>query len=68
MTGLTVAERYQRHKAGIQAGKRRVELYGAGLLPDLYERFNAMSDPHARLMEAELTKTIRRLGHNVHSA
>lgn len=68
MTGLSPEDRYQRHLAGVQAVRKRIKRHGLGLLPDLYERFNPMSDPDAREVERELGQALSSAGFAVHWA
>ena len=64
MTGLTPAERFDKHKAGVKAS-RFVRLYGRQLLPALYEPFNPMPYRGAAEMEVELAVALREEGYAV---
>src|SRR2546430_1983826 len=66
MTGLTPEERFERHKAGIQAGARWVREYGVRLLPELYEHLNPMFYEDAIEKEPELAAELRRRGWEVY--
>ena len=58
MTGLSPDERFDKHKAGIQAN-RFVREYGLRLRPDLFEVYNPMPYEGARDMEVELAIALR---------
>jgi hypothetical protein len=64
MTGLTPSERFLRHRSGVQAC-RFVRLYGEGLKPRLYRRFNPMTYVEAQAMERELARRLRNRGYAV---
>ncbi len=64
MTGLTPEERFQNHKSGLKAA-RVVQLYGLGLLPELYEVYNPMPFAAAVEMERELAEDLRAQGYTV---
>ncbi|MBN1893125.1 hypothetical protein JW906_01470 [bacterium] len=64
LTGMTPEERFERHKAGIQASYF-VKRYGLRLLPDLYGHLNPMPYDAARDMEEELAEDLRREGYGV---
>ena len=67
MTGLTPDVRFDKHMAGIQAG-RYVQAYGLRLLPALYEAYNPMPYEAAREMEVELAIALREQGYGVWQA
>ena len=67
MTGLTPAQRYAKHKAGIKAN-RFAQLYGLRLLPELYEYLNPMTYVGAQEMEVELAVGLREEGYGVWQA
>jgi hypothetical protein len=67
MTGLDPDQRFDRHKAGIQAN-RFVRDYGVRLRPDLYEVYNPMPYEAARDMEVELAIGLREAGYGVWQA
>jgi len=67
MTGLSPDVRFDKHKAGIQAG-RFVQRYGLRLLPQLYECYNPMPYEGARDMEVELAIALREQGYGVWQA
>ncbi len=67
MTGLSPDLRFDKHKAGIQAG-RYVQEYGLHLLPHLYEAYNPMPYEAAREMEVELAIGLREEGYGVWQA
>lgn len=64
MTGLTPAERFANHKAGIKAAAV-VKRYGIRLLPELYEHLNPMPFEAAVQMEVDLAEDLRRAGYTV---
>ncbi len=64
MTGLTPADRFRKHKAGVKAN-RFVQRYGVRLLPKLYEFYNPMPYNGARDMEVELAISLREAGFGV---
>jgi hypothetical protein len=64
MTGLTPAERFTNHKAGIK-GASVVKRYGLRLLPELYEHLNPMPYEAATQMEMDLAEDLRRSGYTV---
>jgi hypothetical protein len=67
MTGLTPDVRFDKHMAGIQAG-RYVQAYGLRLLPELYEAYNPMPYEAALEMEVELAIGLREQGYGVWQA
>jgi hypothetical protein len=67
MTGLDPDDRFDRHKAGIQAN-RFVFRYGERLMPELFEVYNPMPYEAAREMEVELAIALRQAGHGVWQA
>ena len=67
MTGLDPDQRFDRHKAGIQAN-RFVSEYGLRLLPALYAVYNPMPYDAARDMEVELAIGLREQGYGVWQA
>ena len=67
MTGLKPDVRFDKHMAGIQAG-RYVQAYGLRLLPELYEAYNPMPYEAAREMEVELAIALREQGYGVWQA
>jgi hypothetical protein len=67
MTGLDPDERFDKHKAGIQAN-RYVQEYGLHLLPEIYEAYNPMTYDAARDMEVELAIDLREGGYGVWQA
>ena len=67
MTGLDPDQRFDRHKAGIQAN-RFVSEYGLRLLPALYAVYNPMPYDAAREMEVELAIGLREAGYAVWQA
>ncbi len=64
MSGLTPAERFANHKAGIKAASV-VKRYGIRLLPELYEHLNPMPFDAAAQMEIDLAEDLRRAGYTV---
>ena len=64
MTGLTPADRFANHKAGIKAASV-VKRYGLRLLPALYEHLNPMPFEAAAQMERDLAEDLRRAGYTV---
>lgn len=64
MTGLTPAERFANHKAGIKAASV-VRRYGVRLMPELYEHLNPMPFDAATQMEIDLAEDLRRSGYTV---
>ena len=64
MTGLTTAERFANHKAGIKAASV-VKRYGLRLLPELFEHLNPMPFEAAAQMERDLAEDLRRAGYTV---
>lgn len=64
MTGLTPAERFANHKAGIKAASV-VKRYGVRLVPELYEHLNPMPFDAATQMEIDLAEDLRRAGYTV---
>ena len=64
MTGLTPAERFQNHKAGIKAA-RVVRKYGVRLVPRLYAHLNPMPYLAAQAMEVTLAESLRKRGYAV---
>jgi hypothetical protein len=64
MSGLTPAERFQNHKAGMKAA-RVVQRHGLRLLPELYEIYNPMPFEAAATMERELAEDLRAQGYTV---
>jgi hypothetical protein len=64
MSGLTPAERFTNHKAGIKAASV-VKRYGIRLLPELYEHLNPMPFAAAAQMEKDLAEDLRRAGYTV---
>ena len=64
MTGLTPAERFANHKAGIK-GASVVKRFGLRLLPELYEHLNPMPFDAAVQMEMDLAEDLRRAGYTV---
>ncbi len=67
MTGLSPDVRFDKHKAGLQAG-RYVRKYGLRLLPKLYDCYNPMPYEGARDMEVELAIALREQGYGVWQA
>jgi hypothetical protein len=67
MTGLDPDQRFDKHKAGIQAN-RFVLQYGLHLVPKLYEMYNPMPYEAAREMEVELAIGLREAGYGVWQA
>jgi len=66
MTGLSVEERFKRHKAGVKAGKKYVTKYGTKLLYELFEDLNPMAWEEAVLIERKISKKLQTLGYNVY--
>jgi hypothetical protein len=64
MTGLTPAERFANHLAGIK-GAFVVKRYGVRLLPELFEHLNPMPFDAAVVMERDLAEDLRRQGYTV---
>jgi predicted GIY-YIG superfamily endonuclease len=64
MTGLTPAQRFQNHKAGIKAS-RVVRKYGERLVPRLYAHLNPMPYVSAQAMEVTLADSLRKRGYVV---
>lgn len=67
MTGLSIDQRFDKHKAGIQAN-RFVQKYGLRLLPELYAVYNPMPYAGAADMEVELGIGLREAGYGVWQA
>lgn len=67
MTGLDPDQRFDKHKAGIQANRYVLE-YGLRLLPQLYAVYNPMPYQAAREMEVELAIGLREAGYGVWQA
>ena len=64
MTGLSPAERFANHKAGIKSAWV-VKRYGLRLLQDLYAHLNPMPFDAAVQMEMDLADDLRRAGYTV---
>lgn len=64
MTGLTPAERFANHKAGIKDAWV-VRRYGLRLLPELFEHLNPMPYEAAAQMEMDWAEDLRRAGYTV---
>jgi hypothetical protein len=64
MTGLPPEERLQKHLRG-EKDAWFVQRYGRRLLPDLYRHFNPMPYELAKVMEPELARQLKALGHGV---
>ena len=64
MTGLSPAERFANHKAGIKASAA-VKRYGLRLLPELFQHLNPMPYAAAVEMEKDLAEDLRRAGYTV---
>jgi hypothetical protein len=64
MTGLTPAERFANHKAGIKAASV-VKRHGLRLLPELFEHLNPMPFEAAAQMETDLAEDLRQAGYTV---
>jgi hypothetical protein len=64
MTGLTPAEQFANHKAGIKAASV-VKRYGLRLLPEFFEHLNPMPFEAAAQMERDLAEDLRRGGYTV---
>lgn len=64
MSGLSPADRFVRHKQGIQSAKW-VKRYGIRLLPELYAHFNPMSFEAAVELERDLAEDLRAQGFTV---
>jgi hypothetical protein len=64
MTGLSPAERFANHKAGIKAAPL-VKRYGLRLLPELFQHLNPMPYQAALQMEQDLAEDLRREGYTV---
>ena len=64
MTGLTPAERFANHKAGIKAAYV-AKRYGIRLLPELFVHLNPMPYDAALQMEKDLAEDLRRAGYTV---
>ena len=64
MTGLTPAQRFANHKAGIKAASV-VRKHGVRLVPVLYEHLNPMTYADALWMEGELAESLRKRGFQV---
>ena len=61
MTGLTPAERFKNHKAGVKAA-RIVRRFGERLVPKLYAHLNPMPYARAKVMEVILADSLRKRG------
>jgi hypothetical protein len=61
MTGLTPAERFKNHKAGVKAA-RVVRRFGERLVPKLYAHLNPMPYARAKEMEVILADSLRKRG------
>ena len=66
-TGWSPEERFEKHKAGIQANSY-VQRYGLRLLPKLYAYANPMPYDAARDMEVELAIALQEEGYAVWQA
>jgi hypothetical protein len=64
LTGLSPEERFDRHRAGVQASWF-VKRYGRRLLPELYEHLNPMPYDAATQMEGDLAQDLRAEGYAV---
>ncbi|MFO1515094.1 MAG: hypothetical protein U1F83_19680 [Verrucomicrobiota bacterium] len=64
MTGLSPAQRFANHKAGLKAASV-VRRFGLRLLPELYEHLNPMPFEAAARMEKDLAEDLRRAGYTV---
>jgi hypothetical protein len=64
MTGLTPAQRFANHLAGVRSS-RLVHRYAKHLRPDLYEGLNPMTYREAARMELVLAKVLRSDGYAV---
>ena len=64
MSGLKPAERFARHKEGIQSAKW-VKRYGMRLLPELYAHLNPMPFEAAVALERDLAEDLRAQGFTV---
>jgi hypothetical protein len=64
MTGLTPAERFANHKAGIKSAGV-VKRYGLRLLPEFFQHLNPMPFEAATQMERDLAEDLRRAGYTV---
>jgi hypothetical protein len=64
MTGLSPAERFANHKAGIKDAPL-VKRYGLRLLPELYAHLNPMPFAAAAQMEQDLAADLRQAGYLV---
>jgi predicted GIY-YIG superfamily endonuclease len=65
MTGLTPAQRFENHKAGIKAA-RIVRRCGERLVPRLYAHLNPMPFAKAVEMEVILADSLRKRGFTVY--
>jgi predicted GIY-YIG superfamily endonuclease len=65
MTGLTVEQRFENHKAGRKAA-RIVTRCGERLVPRLYEHLNPMPYAKAVAMEIALADSLRKRGYVVY--
>jgi len=61
MTGLSPAQRFQNHKAGVKAA-RIVKRFGERLVPRLYAHLNPMPYARAKDMEVMLADSLRKRG------
>jgi len=64
MSGLEPAERFARHKEGVQSAKW-VKRYGVRLLPELYAHLNPMPFEAAVALERDLAEDLRAQGFTV---
>jgi hypothetical protein len=64
MTGLSVQDRFQNHKAGRKTAWF-VKDYGIRLMPELYEYLNPMPYEAAAQMEKDLAEDLRADGYTV---
>jgi hypothetical protein len=64
LTGLTPAQRFANHQAGIKSAAV-VKKYGIRLLPELYAHLNPMPYAAAVQMEMDLAADLRKLGYTV---
>ena len=62
MTALTPEARFERHKLGIQAGRRIAMRFGVRLRRRYYERLNPLTNDEAKAEESALAARLRKRG------
>jgi hypothetical protein len=62
MTALTPEARFERHKLGIQAGRRIATRFGVRLRKRYYEKLNPLTQDEAKVGESALAARLRKRG------